>query len=50
GAMTIVAPFGLEDLFSLTYRENPNRRVSGFARTAEAARSRWPELTIVPQA
>lgn len=50
GAMTIVAPFGLEDLFSLTYRENPNRRVSGFARTAEAARSRWPELTIIPQA
>ncbi|WP_371319093.1 nucleotidyltransferase family protein [Phenylobacterium sp.] len=50
GAMTIVAPFGLGDLFSLTYRENPNRRVSGFARTAEAARSRWPELTIIPQA
>ncbi len=50
GAMTIVAPFGLEDLFSMTYRENPNRRVSGFARTAEAARRRWPELTIIPQA
>ncbi|MBP7650489.1 MAG: nucleotidyltransferase family protein [Phenylobacterium sp.] len=49
GSMTIVAPFGLEDLFSMTYRANPNRRVSGFARTAEAARSRWPELTIIPQ-
>ena len=49
GSMTIVAPFGLEDLFSMTYRANPNRRVSGFARTAEAARSRWPELTIIPR-
>ena len=50
GTMTIVAPFGLEDLFSMTYRANPNRRVSGFARTAGAAQRRWPELTIVPQA
>ena len=49
GSMTIVAPFGLEDLFSMTYRANPNRRVSGFARTAEGARRRWPELTIIPQ-
>ncbi|CAN5766477.1 nucleotidyltransferase family protein [soil metagenome] len=49
GSMTIVAPFGLEDLFAMTYRENPNRRVSGFARTAAAAKARWPEMTIIPQ-
>ena len=49
GSMTIVAPFGLEDLFAMTYRPNPNRRVTGFARTAQAAQQRWPELTIIPQ-
>lgn len=47
GSMTLLAPFGLEDLFSMTYRPNPNRTVSGFARTAEAASRRWPELTVV---
>ncbi|MBP6545725.1 MAG: nucleotidyltransferase family protein [Phenylobacterium sp.] len=49
GSMTIVAPFGLEDLFSMTYRANPNRRVAGFARTAQAAKDRWPEMTVIPQ-
>lgn len=47
GAMTLVAPFGLEDLFSLRLRPNPTRQTAGFARTAEAARRRWPELEIV---
>lgn len=47
GAMTLVAPFGLEDLFSLRLRPNPTRKTAGFARTAEAARRRWPELEIV---
>jgi uncharacterized protein len=47
GRMTIVAPFGLEDLFALRLRPNPMRRTNGFARTAEAAQRRWPELTIL---
>jgi len=47
GAMTLVAPFGLEDLFDLKLRPNPTRRTAGFARRAEAARRRWPELEIV---
>jgi uncharacterized protein len=47
GRMTIVAPFGLEDLFALRLRPNPIRKTNGFARTAEAARQRWPELQIV---
>jgi hypothetical protein len=46
GRMTIVAPFGLEDLFALRLRPNPLRPSAAFARTAEAARRRWPEVTI----
>ncbi|MET0294285.1 MAG: nucleotidyltransferase family protein [Phenylobacterium sp.] len=46
GRMTIVAPFGLDDLFSLRLRPNPKRPTSGFARTAEATQRRWPEVTI----
>jgi hypothetical protein len=45
-AMTILAPFGLEDLFALTLRPNPTRRTEGFNRTAESATRRWPELTV----
>lgn len=45
--LTLVAPFGLEDLFALRLRPNPVRRTNGFARTAEAVRRRWPELTVV---
>lgn len=45
--LTIVAPFGLEDLFALRLRPNPNRPLSnGFARTAASAQARWPELTV----
>jgi len=47
GRLTIQAPFGLEDLFALRLRPNPTRQALGFARTAEAAQRRWPELTIL---
>jgi hypothetical protein len=47
GAMTIEAPFGLEDLFALRLRRNPTREAVGYRRTAEAAQRRWPELTIL---
>ncbi|MDP3853431.1 nucleotidyltransferase family protein [Phenylobacterium sp.] len=46
GRMTIVAPFGLEDIFALRLRPNPTCQTNGFLRTAEAAQRRWPELTI----
>ncbi len=46
GAMQIVAPFGLEDLFSLRIRPNPLRQTAGFAGTASAAQARWPEITV----
>ncbi len=47
GALSVYAPFGLDDLFALRLRPNPTRETLGFARTAEAARRRWPELEIV---
>jgi hypothetical protein len=47
GRMMLVAPFGLEDLFSLKLRPNPTRQTAGFQRTALAAKARWPELEIV---
>jgi hypothetical protein len=45
-SMTVVAPFGLDDLFALRMRPNPNRPISEFARKVEPLRRRWPELTI----
>ncbi|WP_370653658.1 nucleotidyltransferase family protein [Phenylobacterium sp.] len=45
--LTILAPFGLEDLFALRLRPNPNRRTTGFGRTAESAMRRWPELRVI---
>ena len=47
GEMEIVAPFGLDDIFSLKIRPNPLRpRSGGFDRTARSAKSRWPEITV----
>lgn len=44
--LTVLAPFGLEDLFALRLRPNPLRATAGFARTAAAVRARWPEVTV----
>jgi hypothetical protein len=44
--LTVLAPFGLEDLFALRLRPNPRRVTNGFARTAASATARWPELTV----
>jgi hypothetical protein len=50
-AITVAAPFGLEDVFAMVVRPNPNRPVAkGWARTIESARGRWPELTVVESA
>jgi hypothetical protein len=46
GAIRVVAPFGLEDLFALRLRPNPTYPSKAFERTAEKARLRWPEVTI----
>jgi hypothetical protein len=46
GRMTLIAPFGLEDLFALRLRPNPRRMTNGFARAAASATARWPELIV----
>ncbi len=46
--ITVAAPFGLEDVFAMVVRPNPNRPLAkGWAKTIENARGRWPELTVV---
>jgi len=47
GRLSVHAPFGLEDLFSMRLRPNPSRVTGGFLRTAQAAQKRWPELSIL---
>ncbi|HEY8615543.1 nucleotidyltransferase family protein [Phenylobacterium sp.] len=46
--LTVVAPFGLEDLFALRLCPNPERpNNTGFARASASAKARWPELEIL---
>lgn len=50
-SLTIAAPFGLEDLFSMTIRPNPNRGpAKGWDKVVASARERWPEITVVTPA
>ena len=44
--VTVVAPFGLDDLFSLRLRPNPLRPTTGFARATATVLARWPELNV----
>jgi uncharacterized protein len=44
--LTVIAPFGLDDLFAMRLRPNPHRPTKNFARTAAAITSRWPEVRI----
>ena len=47
-AISVAAPLGLEDVFALTLRPNPDRPVAkDWSRVIERALARWPELTIV---
>ena len=46
--ISVAAPLGLEDVFALTLRPNPDRPVAkDWSRVVERALARWPELTIV---
>lgn len=46
--LTIAAPFGLEDVFAMTLRPNPNRPLAkGWEKTTASARTRWPEIKII---
>jgi len=45
--ISVVAPFGLEDVFALRLRPNPNRPLAtGWTRVTESATARWPEVKI----
>jgi hypothetical protein len=46
--ISVAAPLGLEDVFALTLRPNPDRGLAkDWDRVVERARARWPELRIV---
>lgn len=46
--INIAAPFGLEDVFGMTLRPNPERGLArGWDRVVANARTRWPELTVI---
>lgn len=47
-SLSVIAPFGLDDLFAMRMRPNPARRTMGFERVAANLRSRWPELKVEP--
>lgn len=50
-AISIAAPFGLEDVFSMTLRPNPNRPVAkGWDKAVASARARWPEIQVIEAA
>jgi hypothetical protein len=44
--MSIVAPFGLDDLFERVLRPNPLRRERSFPGIAAPAQARWPEIEV----
>ena len=47
-AISIAAPLGLEDMFALTLRPNPNRGVArDWARVVERATARWPAVSAM---
>lgn len=50
GRITLATPFGLDDLFAMRLRPNPDRPISAaaFARVAASASARWPELILAP--
>ena len=45
--ISVAAPLGLEDMFALTLRPNPNRGIAkDWSRVVEKLTARWPELTV----
>lgn len=46
--ISVAAPFGLDDLYGMVLRPNPNRGVArGWERVVASATARWPELTVI---
>jgi uncharacterized protein len=50
GEVEVEAPFGLDDVFSLTVRPNPNRpKARDWDRVVAGLRARWPEITVIEE-
>ena len=50
-AISVAAPFGLEDVFDRVIRPYPNRpRALGWDRAVGSAVARWPEVTVIDPA
>jgi hypothetical protein len=50
-SLSVAAPFGLEDLFAMVLRPNPERGLArGWDKVVASARQRWPELTVISPA
>ncbi len=50
-SLSVIAPFGLEDVFDMVIRPNPTRGLAkGWQRVIANARGRWPEITVVERA
>lgn len=48
--ITVAAPFGLEDVFAMVIRPNPNRPLArGWDKVVASATARWPELTVTKE-
>lgn len=46
--ISIAAPFGLEDVFNMVMRPNPNRgQTENRAAKSQSIKERWPEVTII---
>lgn len=46
--ITVAAPFGLEDVFDMVLRPNPNRPLAhGWERVTASAQARWPEARVI---
>jgi hypothetical protein len=51
GRIRVVAPFGLQDVFDMVVRPNPNRPLAkDWDRVIEGLRARWPEMTVIEEA
>ena len=46
--ITVAAPFGLDDVFDMVLRPNPNRPLAnGWDRVVTSALARWPEAKVI---
>lgn len=48
GEISVAAPFGLQDVFDMVLRPNPDRPpAKGWDKAVRSAQARWPELRVI---